>query len=77
MSEQSKKEFEDYVRGLNLKLKENGNHADKVVHNMWLTWQASRKSLVVKVSELHGAVVGQVSVADVEYALDAAGVRYE
>lgn len=39
----NRKSFEEYANGLNLRVKDNGNYADRVVHNMWLTWQAASK----------------------------------
>ncbi len=76
MSEQMRKEFEEWFDGEKPMLV--GKHAEVFEQVFWHVWQASRHSLVVKLPKGDGDECGWVvSLADVEDVLDSAGVRYE
>jgi uncharacterized lipoprotein YmbA len=62
MSEQMRKEFEEYRDLRNAQLKAEGASDKFMINNAhWATWQASRQSLVVELSD------GDVDTAAYEY----------
>lgn len=77
MSEQMRKEFEEY-RGLrNAQLKAEGASDKFMITNAhWATWQASSQSLVVKLPRPECATQYNYQ-QRLKVALDGAGVKYE
>jgi hypothetical protein len=75
MSEQMRKEFEEWYSKLPDDLK-----SDVCSYSAYKGWQASRQALVVELSKLPEAsysTAGTCYMSDVESALDKAGVSYK
>ena len=86
MSDKMKKEFETFAERWRYDLSENENGfyenatTQRVFDSFAWAWQASRQSLVVKLSDLTEASFANFDtcyVSHVEDALDTAGVSYE
>jgi hypothetical protein len=80
MSEQMRKEFEEWLGGYSPKswLPDLLQYADPATDALWSCWQASRQALVVELPKGEGDECGHVvPLADVEDALDKAGVSYK
>jgi hypothetical protein len=80
MSEQMRKDFEEFAKSKGWNIDHNGQHYNhSYAYYAWQGWQASRQALVVELSKLPEAsysIAGTCYMSDVESALDKAGVSY-